>query len=137
MVCACLHYGFLTNYATKNLIMVFWCCKLTIPVWVDTVDTVYCHLLKTVSVENYHTYVVHYCFLCVNCLSIWYVGVCYLASHSSSLVELDLSGCMSVTNKSLEVLQENLLFARENKTHLNLLIGGNHAAYSYVCIDIR
>lgn len=55
-----------------------------------------------------------------------YIGVSYLASHSSSLVELDLSGCMSITNKSLEALQENLLFARENKTHLNLLIGGNH-----------
>ena len=53
-----------------------------------------------------------------------FTGVCYLASHSSSLVELDLSGCMSVTNKSLEALQENLLFAREAKTHLNLLIGG-------------
>ena len=49
--------------------------------------------------------------------------------------ELDLSGCMSVTNKSLEALQENLLFARENKTHLNLLIGGIiiQRIASYVC----
>ena len=65
-----------------------------------------------------------------------FTGVCYLASHSSSLVELDLSGCMSVTNKSLEALQENLLFAREAKTHLNLLIGGmyvhnNTCAFAY------
>lgn len=58
------------------------------------------------------------------CQGITDAGVCYLASHSSSLVELDLSGCMSITNKSLEALQENLLFAREDKTHLNLLIGG-------------
>jgi len=61
-----------------------------------------------------------------------YVGICCLASHSSSLVELDLSGCMSVTNKSLEALKENLLFARENKTHLNLLIGGN-CAHVFLC----
>jgi len=51
-------------------------------------------------------------------------GVCHLASHLTSLVRLDLSGCMNITTKSLEALQESLLYARENKTHFNLLVGG-------------
>ena len=51
-------------------------------------------------------------------------GVCYLASHLASLVRLDLSGCMSITTKSLEALQESLLYGGQNKTHFNLLVGG-------------
>ena len=51
-------------------------------------------------------------------------GVCYLASHLTSMVRLDLSGCMNITTKSLEALQESLLHGRENNTHFNLLIGG-------------
>ena len=64
------------------------------------------------------------------------IGICYLASHSSSLVELDLSGCMSITNKSLEALQENLLFAREKKIHLNFLIGGSHTRAIFCLVAV-
>jgi len=71
-------------------------------------------------------------FLCVLMyLSVVTPGVCHLASHLTSLVRLDLSGCMNITTKSLEALQESLLYGRENKTHFNLLVGG---VYSLPCL---
>ena len=51
------------------------------------------------------------------CQGITDTGVCCLAQHLLSLVRLDLSGCMNVTNKSLETLQESLMH-RKDETQL-------------------
>ena len=54
-----------------------------------------------------------------------FAGVAELSKHCTDLMELDLSGCWQISNKSLYALQENLVHMRgESPSSFHLTVGG-------------
>lgn len=60
----------------------------------------------------------------------YFAGVVDVSNCCTNLMELDISGCWQVTNKSLYALQENLMHMREdNNRNFSLTLGGNLASF--------
>ena len=51
-------------------------------------------------------------------------GLSHLACHCLGLTDLDISGCLNITNNSLYALQESLLHLRSECKTFSIALGG-------------
>lgn len=62
---------------------------------------------------------------CYELLGMYHAGIIEMSRCCTDLLELDISGCWQVSNKSLYALQESLVHMRgDNPASFSLTIGG-------------